>query len=112
MNPTQKPTRWAQRLSGALALVPSFSSLVPGVFAVVPAVCALVLAFSAPPLAAGDIPDRPEKLQYPELRFEPPEASKYRVKLAGGIPAYLVPDHTLPLVNVVVLMRIGPDLDP
>src|SRR5512139_1979503 len=91
MNPMQNKSRWARRIAGALALV---------------------LVVLALPLVAADIPDRPEKLQYPALRYAPPEASQVRVKLAGGIPAYLVPDHTLPLVNVVVLMRIGPDLDP
>ncbi len=70
-------------------------------------------AVSNPAGAAGSsIPDRPEDLQYPPLKFTPPDAATYRVKLAGGIPAYLVPDHTLPLVNIVVIMRAGTDLDP
>lgn len=60
--------------------------------------------------AAG--PEHPDKLTYPELKFTPPDAAQYRVKLANGVPAYLVPDKTLPLVNVTVMMRVGPDLDP
>ena len=62
--------------------------------------------------SAGGIPDRPDKLHYPPLKFTPPDPGAYRVKLAGGIPAYLVPDHTAPLVNIVVVMRAGSDLDP
>ena len=62
--------------------------------------------------AAGDIPARPEQLHYPPLTFTPPRAADHRVRLTSGVPAYLVPDHTLPLVTVTVLMRVGPDLDP
>ena len=63
--------------------------------------------------AAGDaLPARPEQIQFPPLRYDPPRAAQYRVKLKNGMIAYLVPDRTLPLVNVHVLMRLGPDLDP
>ncbi len=76
------------------------------------AACAAVLL--APIAGAQDstIPARPEQLQFSPLKYEPPKAAQYRVKLANGMVAYLVPDRTLPLVNVHVLMRIGPDLDP
>lgn len=69
------------------------------------------LAATAAP-AGSDIPDRPEKLTYPPLKYEAPDATKYRVKLANGMAAYLVPDRTFPLVTVTVMMRVGPDLDP
>lgn len=61
---------------------------------------------------AGAIPARPEQIQFPPLRYESPRAAQYRVKLKNGMIAYLVQDRTLPLVNVHVLMRLGPDLDP
>ena len=67
------------------------------------------LALAAPP---SGIPERPDQLQFPPLQYAPPEAAQYRVNLAGGIPAYLAEDPTVPLVNVTVLLRIGPDLDP
>ncbi|MCX8156054.1 MAG: insulinase family protein [Verrucomicrobiae bacterium] len=70
-------------------------------------------ALAALPLAAADaIPDRPEKLQFPPLHYEPPKAADYRVVLRQGTVAYLVPDRSLPLVNVVVLLRGGSYLEP
>lgn len=61
---------------------------------------------------AGEIPERPEQLVFPELAYDPPQAKDYRTTLAGGMVAYLVPDRTLPLVNISVLLRLGPDQDP
>lgn len=64
---------------------------------------------------AGDrqgIVDRPEKLTYPSLRYSPPEAAESRVVIGDGMAAYVIPDRTIPMVTVSVLMRIGPDLDP
>jgi zinc protease len=58
------------------------------------------------------IPDRPEKLQYPALSYQPPKPADYRVQLRAGPVAYIVPDRTLPLVNVSVLVRTGAYLDP
>src|SRR5262249_37810706 len=59
-----------------------------------------------------DIVARPEQLKFPPLDYAAPKAADCRVVLAGGIPAYLVPDRDLPLVSIHVLMRLGPDLDP
>jgi len=92
MNRTQNRRRW---LSAGLA-----------------ALSAAILLGSAAAIAAAGIPERPEGLSYPPLKYTPPKAADYRVKLANGVPAYLAPDRTLPLVNIVVLMRVGPDLDP
>jgi zinc protease len=57
--------------------------------------------------AASAIPTRPEKLTFPPLVYEPPAPADYRVKLASGPVAYVVPDRELPLVNVVVSVRAG-----
>ena len=73
---------------------------------------AATLATSARRAVASDLPARPEQLKYPPLKYAPPKAAEYRVKLANGIAAYLAPDKTIPLVTVTVLMRVGPDLDP
>jgi predicted Zn-dependent peptidase len=73
---------------------------------------AATLATSTPPADAADLPARPEQLKYPPLKYAPPKAADYRVKLANGIAAYLAPDKAIPLVTVTVLMRVGPDLDP
>jgi len=53
------------------------------------------------------IPTRPEKLTFPPLVYGPPGPEDYRVKLASGPIAYVVPDRELPLVNVVVYVRAG-----
>ena len=86
----------------------------PGRVLVAAAVLTAVALGGVLSAAAADqgIPPRPEQLKFPPLSFTPPSAKDYRVQLKNGMVAYLVPDHTLPLVTVHVLMRIGPDLDP
>src|SRR6266496_6054785 len=71
-------------------------------------VAAPVQAKSAP----GKIPDRPEKLTFPPLVYEPPVPADYRVQLKNGVVAYLAPDRELPLVNVAVYGRIGDYVEP
>ena len=56
---------------------------------------------------AADIPDRPEKLDFPPLIYEPPDPADYRVALKTGPVAYVVPDRELPLVNISILIRTG-----
>jgi predicted Zn-dependent peptidase len=58
------------------------------------------------------IPDRPEKLQFPPLGYEPPAPEQYRVSLKAGPIAYVVPDRELPLVNIVIYVRTGEYLEP
>jgi hypothetical protein len=58
----------------------------------------LFLALTTVSLGA-DIPDRPEKLKYPELQFTPPNPTDYRVALKSGPVAYVVPDHELPWIR-------------
>lgn len=62
--------------------------------------------------AAGDIPERPEEIKFKSMKYDPPKAADYRVEMKDGMVAYMVPDKTLPLVSVYVLMRLGPDQDP
>ena len=61
---------------------------------------------------AAAIPDRPEKLSFPPLAYEPPTPADYRVKLKGGPIAYVVPDRELPLVNIAVYVRAGDYVEP
>ena len=58
------------------------------------------------------IPDRPEKLKFPALAYEPPEPKDYRVQLKSGPVAYVVPDRELPLVNIVIYVRTGDYVEP
>ena len=66
----------------------------------------------APAAAQSAIPDRPEKLTYPPLVYEPPAQDKFRVQLKSGPVAYVVPDRELPLVNLVVYAHTGSYLEP
>lgn len=62
--------------------------------------------------SATNIPNRPEKLSFPELKYEPPLPADYRVKLKSGPVAYVVPDRELPLVNIAIYVRTGDYLVP
>lgn len=57
--------------------------------------------------ATVGIPDRPEKLSFPALKYEPPNPADFRVTLKSGPIAYVVPDRELPLVNIVIYVRTG-----
>lgn len=74
-------------------------------------VLALLLTVAVP-VAAQSLAAHPDQLKYPSFTYVPPQAAQYRVKLANGMVAYLVPDRTTQLVSVHVLMRCGPQLDP
>ena len=77
-----------------------------------PAAPAAASATVAAPYSTDGIPDRPEKLTYPPLVYEPPAPGQFRVPLKSGPVAYVVPDRELPLVNIVVYVRTGDYLEP
>jgi zinc protease len=58
------------------------------------------------------LPDRPEKIKFPPLQFEPPAQTDYRVALKSGPIAYVAADRELPLVNLVIYVRTGDYLEP
>lgn len=61
--------------------------------------------------AAADLRLRPpDKITYPELKFEPPKAE--RAVLENGIVLYIMEDHELPVVNLSALIRTGSIHDP
>ena len=68
-------------------------------------------AMSQPKLA-GKIPDRPEKLKFPPLVYEPPSQADFRVQLKSGPVAYVAADRELPLVNIAIYVRTGDYLEP
>jgi zinc protease len=72
----------------------------------------LLIATASPSSGATAIPDRPEKLKFPPLVYEPPAPEKYRVQLKAGPVAYVVPDRELPIVNIVVYVHTGQYLEP
>jgi zinc protease len=61
---------------------------------------------------AADIPDRPEKLKFPELTFDVPDANSLRFELEDGTPVYAKQDTQFPLVNITVYFRGGSYLVP
>jgi predicted Zn-dependent peptidase len=63
-------------------------------------------------LAAAEIPERPEALQFPELTFDVPDATSYRFELADGTPVYAKRDSQFPLVGISVYFRGGRYLVP
>jgi predicted Zn-dependent peptidase len=71
------------------------------------ATAVLALALGAPLLGAQEIPDHPDKLKYPPLKFEVPDAAKIRTTLSTGTPAYLMEDPSLPIVDLKILIRGG-----
>ena len=73
--------------------------------------CLTALLIASPSFAA-DIPERPEKLTFPPLTYEPPNPADYRVALKSGPIAYVVPDRELPLVNISISVRVGSYLVP
>jgi zinc protease len=58
------------------------------------------------------IPPRPEDLTFGDLHFDVPPADRYQHRLSNGVIAYVVEDHTFPLVNVSILLRQGSYLEP
>jgi zinc protease len=71
-----------------------------------------VITSTSQVLSAADIPDRPEKLVYPPLTYNPPNPADYRVALKSGPVAYVVPDRELPLVTISLYIRTGQYLEP
>lgn len=61
--------------------------------------------------AVGDIPDRPEDIEFKPLEFHPPEATDYRHEI-NGVPVYLAPSHEFPLIDITFTFRGGSYLDP
>jgi predicted Zn-dependent peptidase len=72
----------------------------------------LALLLGAPLLSAQDIPEHPDKLKYPPLKFEVPDAAKLRTTLSTGTPAYLMEDPSLPIVDLRILIRGGSFNEP
>jgi len=97
--------------SASLRLIPAFSFFRTSGFGF-RVFCAITALGIAPAFAQTAIPDRPEKLTYPPLVYEPPAPAQFRVPLKSGPIAYVVPDRELPLVNLVVYARAGSYLEP
>ncbi len=60
----------------------------------------------------GAVPPHPRDIVYQPLEYTPPKAADHRRVLAGGVEAFFVEDHDLPLVHVSAYIRMGAYLDP
>ena len=69
-------------------------------------------AQTQPKPAAGKIPDRPEKLKFSPLVYEPPNQADFRVQLKSGPIAYVAADRELPLASVAIYVRTGDYVEP
>ena len=58
-------------------------------------------------LPAQAIPEHPADLQFAPSLFEPPAVSGMRFELRNGLPVYVVPDRSLPLVDIVLALPVG-----
>ncbi len=69
-------------------------------------------SFLAAQPVAVDIPPRPEEIRYGELNFTVPDGDDYRHELSNGTVVYVAEDHTLPLVSIRIILKVGSHLDP
>ncbi len=77
-----------------------------------PQIAPVATATEAADIPTPGIPDRPEKISFPPLTYEPPAPQQYRVALKNGPVAYVVPDRELPLVTIAVYVHTGDYLEP
>ena len=61
---------------------------------------------------AQEIPDRPEKLTFPPLVYDPPKPDDYRTVLKSGVVVYIYPDRERPLIDLTIHIKGGSYLDP
>jgi zinc protease len=64
------------------------------------------------PATVEALPDRPEKIAFKPLAYEPPAAADFRHVLPDGTVVYLAPSHEFPLVNLAITFKGGASLDP
>lgn len=80
-----------------------------------PAAAAPASARALPATGAAQdaqIPAHPSQLEFTPIDFTPPIATDHRHELSNGVVVFLVEDHTLPLVNIQLLVRTGAYLEP
>lgn len=78
-----------------------------------PIVCTAALSFLGLSLFAQPIPERPEKLAFKPMTFQPPQAKELRTTLKNGVPVYILNDASgQPFVRINLMLRGGAYMDP
>lgn len=67
---------------------------------------AWALAFTPIPSSAQDLP-RPRDMGFGESRFAIRDTTRFRFQLQNGLPGFVVPDPTVPLVQLTAFVRAG-----
>jgi len=62
--------------------------------------------------AAADIPASPDQLHFEPIQFDPPDPAAHRVELPNGMVVFIAEDHTLPLVDISIQLKVGSWLEP
>jgi len=73
----------------------------------------LAIAIGFATLTAQTLPDRPEKLNYPQLVFQVPKAKDFKTKLKNNIPVFLSDNATgAPIVRLSIQWKGGAYMEP
>ncbi|TVQ64278.1 MAG: insulinase family protein [Phycisphaerales bacterium] len=75
-------------------------------------IAAAALAFANAGAHAGNLPERPENIEFRPLDFQPPNAADHRHETRSGVPVYLAPSREFPLVQINFSFRGGAYLEP
>lgn len=70
------------------------------------ALCVVLLSLGLAVLQAQvAYADLPKDLEFPDIEFDVPEVDT--LEFANGLRGYLIEDHSIPLINIVVMYRTG-----
>jgi predicted Zn-dependent peptidase len=72
----------------------------------------LVLTACSPALEETSLPEHPEALVFTESEIEIPDANQYKHDMGNGNVAFVVEDHSLPLVKISITSHAGRYLMP
>lgn len=63
-------------------------------------------------VAHGAIPERPERISFKPLDFDPPSADEFRHALSNGVTVYMAPSQEFPLLTVSFSFKGGAYMEP
>lgn len=76
-------------------------------------ICTAALSVFGLSLFAQPIPERPEKLAFKSMTFQPPQPKELRTTLKNGVPVYILNDKDgQPFVRINLMLRGGSYMDP